>query len=261
MKTRWIYFVVPSIFLFILAISYQLDRTPSCVDIPPQRIAHAGGGYQDRTYTNSLEALNDNYQRGYRFFELDFNWTSDNQIVLIHDWDFFAEKLLGKPGAISLDEFNAQKGTSEVTLLTLRDAVDWLKQHPDAYIITDIKEDNVKGLTVISQQFPKLRQRIIPQIYATSEYEDVSSLGFCSIIFTLYETSIGNQGVVDFASQHKLHAVTMPIKRAQGQLPSLLQDRNVTTYAHTINDDELRKSLQNNGISEVYTDFLPLASE
>jgi arylsulfatase A-like enzyme len=53
----------------------------------PAFVAHAGGGIKGRSYTNSLEALDENYRRGFRFFELDFNWTSDNQLVCIHDWE------------------------------------------------------------------------------------------------------------------------------------------------------------------------------
>jgi glycerophosphoryl diester phosphodiesterase len=50
-------------------------------------IAHAGGHIYGYKYTNSLEALENSYNNGFRFIELDFDWTQDNQIVLIHDWN------------------------------------------------------------------------------------------------------------------------------------------------------------------------------
>ena len=44
-------------------------------------IAHAGGEILGNTYTNSLEALNNSYKNGFRYFELDMIVTADNYIV------------------------------------------------------------------------------------------------------------------------------------------------------------------------------------
>ncbi len=49
-------------------------------------IAHAGGEIDGHTYTNSLEALNLNYKKGFRLFELDIHETSDHKYVAVHDW-------------------------------------------------------------------------------------------------------------------------------------------------------------------------------
>jgi phosphoglycerol transferase MdoB-like AlkP superfamily enzyme len=48
-------------------------------------IAHAGGMIDDHTYTNSLEALNMSYDKGFRLFELDILRTSDSMFVTAHD--------------------------------------------------------------------------------------------------------------------------------------------------------------------------------
>ena len=48
-------------------------------------IAHAGGGFKDLTYTNSIDALELN-KENYEFFELDFFLTDDGKIVCAHDW-------------------------------------------------------------------------------------------------------------------------------------------------------------------------------
>ena len=52
----------------------------------PLMIAHAGGGINGINYSNSIEALNHNYAKGFRYFEMDFSWTSDNKLVCLHDW-------------------------------------------------------------------------------------------------------------------------------------------------------------------------------
>lgn len=49
------------------------------------RIAHAGGQIGATTYTNSIEALDANYEKGFRAFEIDFSWTSDHQLVCLQE--------------------------------------------------------------------------------------------------------------------------------------------------------------------------------
>ena len=72
-----------------------------------KRIAHAGGGYRGDTYTNSFEALNENISNGFEYFELDFSFTRDYELVCIHDWSHsfkrsFGFKMNTKP---NLEEF------------------------------------------------------------------------------------------------------------------------------------------------------------
>ena len=50
------------------------------------RVAHAGGGINGKTYTNSYEALNLNIKNGFTYFEIDFSFTRDNRLVCLHDW-------------------------------------------------------------------------------------------------------------------------------------------------------------------------------
>ena len=51
----------------------------------PLRVAHAGGGIDGETYTNSYEALDRAVNDGFRYLELDLSFTSDDQLVCIHD--------------------------------------------------------------------------------------------------------------------------------------------------------------------------------
>lgn len=73
----------------------------------PLMIAHAGGGINSQNYSNSLEALEYNYQQGFRYFEIDFSWTSDAQLVCLHDWGKRFQKVFGHKTKqpLSLKEF------------------------------------------------------------------------------------------------------------------------------------------------------------
>lgn len=220
-------------------------------------VAHAGGSINSLTYTNSLEALNLNYNNGFRFFEIDFEWTSDKQLVLLHDWGMCVSSLFGaKPGVYSLNEFKNFKMITGTTQMTFYELVDWLKKHPDALAVTDMKRDVIPALRFISREYPDIKGRIIPQIYRFREYDEVIKLGFDDLILTLYKENYQDENVIEFLKSHRVAAVTMPIDRAMTGLPVKLKRMGIFVYAHTVNDDELKNKLKSNGVDGFYTDFL-----
>ena len=156
----------------------------------PTKIMHAGGAINSRTYTNSFEALNQNYQKGFLFFELDFDLTTDNIPVCIHGWE---QSVLFEGGiegtAYKFRDFVIAKRKDSLTSLTMYSLMDWLKKHPKSYIITDVKSDNIKVLKIISKLYPKMRSRFIPQIYSFNQYKPVRLMGYNNIILTLYRSS------------------------------------------------------------------------
>jgi len=201
----------------------------------PEFIAHAGGGIEGKTYTNSLEALNENYKRGFRVFELDFQVRPNGKLVLRHDHESF-------PG---------------LTPLRFTGLVKWLERHKDATVVTDFKENNINGLRIIREKFPEHLNRFIPQIYGSEEYLLAKELGFRGMIFSLYQTGAGDQEILAFAEREKLLAVTMWASRAlKSDLALNLKAMGVRVYAHTVNDPEEMKALKKRGVAGVYTDFL-----
>lgn len=80
-------------------------RALDCID-DQTFVAHACGNIGQISAPNTLEALNYNYNRGYRYFEVDLNWTKDNHLVLIHDWEQSYHDAFNSTQAIpTYDEF------------------------------------------------------------------------------------------------------------------------------------------------------------
>ncbi|WP_193316047.1 sulfatase-like hydrolase/transferase [Flavicella marina] len=101
-------------------------------------IAHAGGAIDGLNYTNSLEAMNNSYEKGFRLFEIDFRSTSDDVFVAVHDWDewkAFTSHYGEVP--VSLDIFLASKIANRYTPLDINLVNKWFAAHPDAVLITD----------------------------------------------------------------------------------------------------------------------------
>lgn len=239
----------------LLLSSVACDREPRVPAVP--RIAHAGGGYAGETYTNSLEALKANRDR-FDAFEVDFVFTSDGELVCLHDWEKTSERIFGRSFSTppDLTEFEAMaKAHPRFTSCTLDSLRQWLEANPGKSLVTDVKDDNLRALRLIRDALPDAPNRVIPQIYHPDEFGPVQSMGYRRIILTLYRMSSGKNKLHEAAKAHPYFAVTMPTRKAEALVPALRR-AGIPTYVHTINDPAKWEALQELGVSEIYTDWL-----
>lgn len=228
----------------------------------PKEIIHAGGAADGVVGTNSLEALNASYESGYRFLELDFVMSSDGIPVCLHDWSPMYSSDLGNT-PISAKEFLDVKILDRFTSLTIDTVAVWMSEHTDAYIITDVKDDNIKALRTIKNTYPEIMPRIIPQIYQYHEYAPVRALGYSNIIFTLYALPRYEDKVqataynLAFAKKNNLLAITMDVEILTNH-PLLVTKYNqagIPLFIHTVNDKDKKQALYDSGVNGIYTDF------
>ena len=268
-KTKLAVFLAPAI-LVVLAVYFFSFHSPEGETsskpgnaFKPFRVAHAGGGLNHMTYTNSLEALSSNYQKGHRYFELDFSWTKDHKLVCLHDWKSTFQRFFGyvPETPLTLKEFiNLARSKPEFTSCTLESLADWMKYHPDAYLITDNKSKNLQALTQILKTLPNAHNRVIPQIYHPQNFIRGKKMGFNQMIWTLYaEGKMSNDKIMQWVKTFPgPFAITMPPYRAKTDLPKRLKRLKIPSYVHTINSEQTAQEYQNtHGLTEVYTDYLP----
>ena len=252
---------------YSLAFSKQPESTHN--GFVARRIAHAGGGYNKLNYTNSLQALDSNYKKGHRYFEIDFSFTKDGKLICLHDWDhsFLWAYHYSVDDRLTLKEFEAIAGKKpEYTKCSINSLAKWMKSHPQAVIVTDLKEgthDRKKNQLALNQMIevlPDAKNRVIPQIYHPASYTDVKHMGFRQIILTLYPLyHMKNDEIVSFSKNFDGPvAIAMPSYRAKSNLPRRLRELGIPTYVHTINSmEEVKEYKKRFCITEVYTDFLP----
>ncbi len=214
-------------------------------------IAHAGGGINGLTYTNSLEALEENYKKGFRFFEIDLDISSDDVIILYH-----CSECYKKP---SLKEFKLLLSKQNLTGMTLNDLRIWMFNKKDAYIIINVKtpNKNIEILSLIKNSFVDIN-RLIPQVYDFREYFHVRKLGFNKIIITLYLKNYSDKTILRFITNNRVSALTMPISRFKKDFIKKINDLNVPVFLHTINDLDVANDLSLMGVYGFYTDFLQI---
>ena len=214
-----------------------------------------------RTYdgSNSLEGLAQCAEAGSRAVELDFNFTADGQLACIHDWytEYADEIENGVP--MTLDEFRAVRIYHNFTPAWIGDAADWLRENDGAYIVTDIKDDNIAGCRAIAEFCPDLKNRFVVQIYDESEYDAVRELGFEYVIFTLYcldwNAKTDWRALGQFAEDHPLIGFTFSSElcSVEGYVDGMLRS-GVPLYIHTVNEGE--EAYFAMGISGIYTDIV-----
>lgn len=226
----------------------------------PLMIAHAGGGYLQQNYTNSLQALDHSYQGGFSYFEMDFSWTSDDQMVCLHDWEKTFKKLFGykTKQPLSHQEFNELAANhTEFKVCDVHRLADWLKDKPEVKIITDIKYRNLEGIQKIIDLYPTLLPQFIPQFYQPEEYQALKDMGFDELIWILYQYKGSKKSVVELSQEMDLFAVSMRAGLAKNKtLQQLLKSHRIFVY--TVNKERSKQKLVNQyGVTGIYTDFLP----
>lgn len=233
------------------------DKLPLPSDI--QRVAHAGGIFQGKVYTNSLKAIEANAAKGFRHFEVDLAFTRDGRLVCNHSWTTDkSQPWVERPMLKEFQHTNSLRNIPQCTIYTL---MRWVKNKPDIRIISDIKEDNLKALRYIAIHFRDQRFQVIPQVHHPREIHQVRAMGFNNPIWTLYRSHFSDRRIVELAKTLPTPiAITLPERLAMGSLPARLRGHGIIVYSHTINDANMLDRLKKNGISEVYTDSLiPLA--
>lgn len=224
----------------------------------PIWIAHAGGEITGEIYTNSREALDRSYAAGFPLIEIDFEWTTDHKLVLLHDWTLHWPRLFGEVATRgSSEDFKRATMKSGLHQMDLEGLLEWLRDHPGPAIVTDIKSDNLKALALLRDRFPTFASRFIAQAYTTEEARAAAALGYSRVILTLYRNPNSDADVVRFARENRLFAVTLPLKRAiLGTLPWRLRWLGIPVFTHPVNRRAEQWLTFWKGVSGYYTSSL-----
>lgn len=243
----------------------------------PRLVAHAGGAIREKEYntfyTNSLEALQQNYSLGHRLFEMDFYLTSDKKLAAVHDWHQFGNK---DDVALSSDEWKKFKAygspetPSRFTTMLIGDVLDQMVINKDMVLITDTKSMEIPKEDMIIQfqdivseakkRDKELLDRVIPQVYNQDMFGEIEAIyPFQHVIYTLYSSPDSAEEVIDFISKHdEIEAVTISFAdpRFNPDFINAVHRLGKRIYIHTIHTyDDLTK-YANVNVDGFYTGLL-----
>jgi len=240
----------------------ESDIEPSDYFQDQKVIAHGGGYYEGYDTTNSVPAVMQSIENGYKLIELDIDISADGKIIMIHDWKRTAGHYFGGVFKKKLKEAEFSEllvnGKFETLtfdkLVKIIDNADKKEETAGIRIITDTKGDNLTVLATIAEQYPAYIDRVIPQIYSYDEYIPVKEMGYEDIILTVYamEKAVPSQ-VIEFAKKNALYAVTIPVDYNAEKIYKEVAAAGVKVYCHPIYTFEEAAELLACGVYGVYS--------
>jgi glycerophosphoryl diester phosphodiesterase len=198
-------------------------------------IAHGGGLINGFDYTNSLEALNLSYSKGFRLFELDIIKTSDGNYVAAHDWESW-KRFTNYNGEVpvSLNEFMKHKIQGLFSPIGMVEINKWFLNHPNCTLITDKVNDPLD----FSKKFID-KNRLMMELFTKDAVLQGQKAGILS--------SMPSQGVLEPMGNRKLKwlidnnikhvAISRRFIRSNQAFLKELKSNNIKAYAFHLNFD------------------------
>ena len=233
-----------------LSLEYKIAKTG---------VIHGGGLIDGYDKTNSLEAVQKSISEGGRVLEIDFNFTRDGELACIHKWmNYYASDYIEDYEPLSLYQFKKSKIFNKFTPLDIDDLMTIMEENEGTYLVTDIKDDNIAALELISSRYPHMIDRIIPQAYNKEEVPIIKELGYKNIILTFYnmpyDEVMKTSDLVNFAKENNLFAFTFSYELANEWFINELKKANILILTHTINTIEEQEVYRGLGVHGFYTD-------
>lgn len=233
-------------------------------------VLHAMGEIDGLPYSNSKEAFEKHYSNGQRIFETDFCLTADDRMVARHDWGEGWQDGIDEEHIPTESIFLSKPIYGKYTPLSLEDVIRLMQQYPDAYIVSDTKDEQAdlarKEIGIIVQtakemQAEEVLDRFVVQIYSPTMYESIKDLHhFPNYIFTLYMIWTKDEGEFTsycrFCNANGIKTIAMWDYRLRDNphLAEIAKEYGVEIYVHTVNDQTTAEEAKELGASGIYTD-------
>lgn len=239
---------------------YRIDESWSGYNV-----THAMGSVDGKEYTNSLEAFEENYVKGQRVFEVDFELTSDGKVVCKHDWSDWNEW----PEIPTEAEYLSSKIMGEYTPLSLEECLLLLDEYEDIWLMTDSKYIETEQIAtefraimdvINKHDISDVLERLIVQVYDEDMYDQIKAVyDFPQVVFTMYKLEW--EGETDeferycrFFRRNGIKYVTMSRGFVSEELIEIADRYGLRVYAHTVNDVKTAKEILEKGVYGIYTD-------
>ena len=171
------------IFLLFSCIGQEKSKEFATLQFTPQLIAHAGGAIDSCVYTNSREAMQQAFVKGYRFIEFDLLFTSDSVLVAAHSWEKF-NQMTGfghmRDSVPSYADFASRKICDRYTPLSAAEINTFFEQNDSLYLVTD----KISDPDVLQEYFPALKDRMVVEAFSFQHYCRLKNRGYYRVLYS-----------------------------------------------------------------------------
>lgn len=240
-------------------------------------IMHAGGSINKTYYTNSFEAIDKNYQDGNRIFEIDLNFSSNGDLVLIHSWDEFGYRSILKkeyPGEVTpmgTKEFKNTKISGQFTSMTIKDLINFMKRNPYCYFILNLKQGSkaevtkagLKALVKAANYDRAILNRFVIWGYNAKAIEAAKAVyNFELITFSyrdpedLPKDLNSYQKIINYCKKNRITSLIMANGSYDAEMVKLAKKNGIYTFVFTVDSEKAANNYFNSGVDMVLSNKL-----
>ena len=229
------------------------------------RVVHACGFLETAdgervAYTNSYDALTGMYEQGNRVCEIDIREAGDGELICAHGSESFLADGMVLPPTATEKDFLSSKIYDEFHPMNVDMLAQFMREHKDLLVITDIRGDNEAICRKIAEKYPDLMDQFVVQFYHEDEYKRIAQYGFRHLIYTLYRAEDYERNlwrIHHYAETHELVGVTIQCDQFQSWKNRLAMIHcGVPMMFHTVDDqEEIAEMLSKPYVLGVYTNL------
>ena len=205
--------------------------------------------------------------------EIDLIATSDDRLVLKHDWESPVQEGISDEKIPDEETFLNAKLDGKYTPMSFRQFCDLMVAYPDLWVVTDTKytqEEDVRREfqiltdTIYETGHPEILDRFIIQVYNEQMYEVLSkTYDFKTYLFTMYQRfyeddTVGTfREVCRYCVNNGIELMAIKHRRYSGygeEIQQIADTYGIKLYVHTVNDREAADELMKAGVTGIYTD-------
>ena len=225
-------------------------------------ILHAGGGYDNLTYLNAQETFDYYYDMGYRYFEYDFQLSSDGRLIGTHSWEHLETKY---PSSITYEEFKALELSNDFTPANEEWLMQTIMAHPDVKFVIDAKGDSIETDVLVLQRIEALESiynydissNIIPEIFSKEMWEVAKkTTSFDKYFYSQYKTYYNVSQILEYFDDERIWGIAFSTY-VDGDIRSQfdkIKDAGKKIFIFTPTTTAEVVSLLNIGVNGVYVD-------
>ena len=217
-------------------------------------IAHALGSIDSKNYTNSREAFELSYSKGFKIFEVDLVLLKDGTVFCAHD-NHENKFGLNKPfRQTTIDELSGKLYLAKYTPMTGSQLLSLLDKYEDVYIILDTKYNHIDIVDAIVEEaeknYPSVLDRVIPHISGLQNYPGIkrvlpSRLG--EILYNIADQL--ERGVPGILDKLTLGILSNDLNKIERIYP--FNSYILALYRNSFSDAEVLEFVRSNNIKAV----------
>lgn len=229
-------------------------------------ILYGLGSIDNNTYTNSIDALNEN--SNYKIFEVDVSLTKDDKLVLASGWNLTDYKRsigikyyndtknnVKDTNTPTYDEFMNFLIQDKYKATSYNELIKYMKKNKDTYFYLDIGNGNdvsiKKRLDNIIKNTPKyLLKRVIIHTYNKEMLDIVKSYNSFKLINMFYNKNEFENidELIKLCENEKITTVTTTLSSVDKNIIKKFKDNNIVLILTDIEDKNIDTMLRNIGI-------------